>query len=81
MKSAGRAKIFQLRDMIGSADCQSEIRVERQGTIYSGYVRAVPTPFYDGLWARFRSAWEIIRGRAYPVAWPDAGELENALRQ
>lgn len=37
-------------------------------------------PFYDGLLARMRAAWEIICGRAYPVVWPEAGELETALR-
>jgi len=66
--------------MIGTAECCAEIRVERQGTIYSTYVRSVPMPFYDGLLARMRAAWEIICGRAYPVVWPEAGELETALR-
>lgn len=79
MKLAGSATIFHLQDMIGTSDCQSEIRVKRSGTVYSAYVRAVPEPFYDGLLARFRAAWEIICGRAYPVAWPEAGELETAL--
>jgi hypothetical protein len=79
MKLAGRATIFELRDIIGPADCPSEIRVERQGTIYHTYVRAVPMPFYDGLLARMRAAWEVICGRAYPLAWPEAGELETAL--
>ena len=79
MKSAGRATIFHLRDLIGSAECQSEIRVKRQGTVYQAYVRAVPMPFYDGLLARIRAAWEVVCRRAYPVAWPEAGELETAL--
>jgi hypothetical protein len=79
MKRAGIAVIFELRDMIGRADCQSEARVERQGTIYSAWVRAVPCPFYDGLLARMRSAWEVVCGRAYPCAWPQAGDLERAL--
>ena len=79
MKRAGRATIFEIRDMIGSDDCASEIRVERQGTIYAAWVRSVPLPFYDGLFARLRAAWEIVCGRAYPVAWPEAGDLEKAL--
>lgn len=79
MKLAGKATIFELKDMIGPSECQSEIRVERQGTIYQKYVRSVPLPFYDGLPARIRSAWEIICGRAYPIRWPKDGELESAL--
>lgn len=73
MKQAGRAIIFELRDMIGSPDCQAGLPDGR-------YVRAVPEPFYDGLFARIRSAWEVICGRAYPIAWPEAGELEAALK-
>lgn len=67
MKLAGRATIFELRDMIG----------DEQITTSKG--RAVPEPFYDGLLARLRSAWEIVCGRAYPVAWPESGDLEKAL--
>jgi hypothetical protein len=73
MKMAGRAIIFELRDMIGSPDCSS-------GMPNGGYARAVPEPFYDGLYARIRSAWEVVCGRAYPTAWPKAGELEAALK-
>jgi hypothetical protein len=80
MKLVKRAVIFELRDMIGSPDCEAEIRVERQGTIYAAWVRAVPEPFYDGLFARIRSAWEVVCGRAYPTAWPKAGELEAAMK-
>lgn len=79
MKNAGQATIFELRDMIGHRGCETEIRVVRQGTIYAVPVRAVPLPFYDGLFARLRSAWEVVCGRAYPCAWPEAGELEAAL--
>lgn len=81
MKSAGRATIFELRDMIGSDSCSSSIRVERQGTIYEVWVRSVPLPFYDGALARLRSAWEVLCSRAYPVKWPEPGELEIALKQ
>jgi hypothetical protein len=72
MKRAGIAVIFELRDMVGSPSCCAGLPDGR-------YVRAVPEPFYDGWLARLRSAWEVICGRAYPVAWPQAGELENAL--
>jgi hypothetical protein len=80
MKRVGQAVIFELRDMIGSSQCSTEIRVKRLGTVYTQWVRAVPSPFYDGWLARIRSAWEIVCGRAFPVAWPEAGELEEALR-
>lgn len=43
------------------------------------WVRAVPAPFYDGLLARCVAAWAVLTGRAYPVRWPEAGELEQAL--
>lgn len=80
MKSAGAATIFQIGDMIGSPDCSTNVLVETpHGTYRDAYVRAVPLPFYDGLLARFRSAWEVLCGRAVPVAWPSAGELERAL--
>jgi hypothetical protein len=80
MKTAGIAVIFEIRDMIGSRDTTTSIRVKRLGTVYTQYVRAVPEPFYDGLFARIRSSWEVVCGRAYPVAWPEAGELEQAIR-
>jgi hypothetical protein len=74
MKTAGIAVIFELRDMIGDSSSQTGIR--RNGNMQ--WVRAVPEPFYDGLFARVRAAWEIICGRAYPVAWPKPGEFEAA---
>jgi len=43
------------------------------------YVRAVPEPFFGGLFDRLRDAAAIIRGDAYAVRWPEAGELEAAL--
>lgn len=81
MRSVGRATIFEIGDMIGVASCSTSIRVERHGTTYEAHVRAVPLPFYDGILARLRSAWEIFCGRAYPVAWPQAGDLEKALNE
>lgn len=79
MKRAGSAIIFELADMVGDECCQTELRIKRQGTIYAWPVRAVPEPFYDGLLARLRSAWEIVCGRAYPIKWPMPGELERAI--
>lgn len=83
MKFAGRAAIFEIGDMIGPD------AVSQTGRIYSRdrqsfhvrNCRAVPLPFYDGWLARLRSAWEVFRGRAYPVAWPTAGDLETALNK
>jgi hypothetical protein len=74
MKRAGIAVIFELRDMIAPPGCMT---TRRGGP--DGWVRAVPEPFYDGLWARLRSAWEVVAGRAYPCAWPQPGDLERAL--
>jgi len=66
--------IHRLRDMIGSAqDGQSHPTV--------GYVRAVPHPFYGGLFDRLRDARAVISGKAFAVRWPEGGELEIALMQ
>lgn len=65
--------VFQLRDMIGSPNCAAGLPDGR-------YVRAVPEPFWFGLLGRFSGAWEVIRGRAFPVEWPKAGDLEAALQ-
>lgn len=80
MKRAGRAVIFELGDMIGSKNCTTSVAVSdgRGGGRFID-VRAVPLPFYDGVLARLRAAWEIARGRAYPCAWPEPGELERVL--
>jgi hypothetical protein len=75
MRRTGIATIFDLGDMIGSANCQ--VATARTGKLQ--YFRAVPIPFYDGLLARLRAAWEIVCGRAYPCRWPEAGDLEKAL--
>lgn len=65
--------IFKLHHMIGGANDQAEVKGR-------GWARAVPLPFYDGLFARIAAAWEVVRGRAYPVEWPKPGELEDALQ-
>lgn len=80
MKQAGRATIFELADMIGGQSVSTH--AEDAPNVGTGFpARAVPDPFSDGLLARLRSAWEVIAGRAYPVRWPKAGELERALRK
>lgn len=76
MQRAGRATIFEIRDMVGDSRCRASIRWP---TGADAYVRAVPLPFYDGLFARLRAAWEIVAGRAYPVKWPKDGDIEKAL--
>lgn len=80
MQRAGRATIFEIRDMVGDSSCRSAIMWPTgHGTVREVYVRAVPLPFYDGLLARMRSAWEVFTGGAYPVRWPKDGDLEKAL--
>ena len=63
--------IHRLRDMI-APDCQAELPNGR-------WVMAVPMPFYGGLFDRLRDAWAVIRGNAFTIQWPEAGELEDAL--
>jgi hypothetical protein len=58
--------------MIGSAEC-----AEAHPTM--GSVRAVPCPFYGGLFDRLRDARAVISGKAYAVHWPEGGELEEAM--
>lgn len=80
MKRAGRATIFEIGDMIGGeGEASSALMPTTNGTLMSVCVRAVPLPFYDGLFARIRAAWEIICGHAYPVKWPEPGDLELKL--
>jgi hypothetical protein len=81
MKRAGRATIFEIGDMIGMPGTEtSALMPTAYGTERSLYVRSVPLPFRDGLFARFRAAWEVICGRAYPVCWPEPGDLEKAVQ-
>ena len=57
-----------------SAGCSTEIRVERQSTIYTRWVRTVRVPYTAG---RLLAAWEVLRGRAYAFEWPRPGDLEK----
>lgn len=66
--------IHCLIDMIGSAEDSARHPVW-------GYVRAVPHPFYGGLFDRLRDARAVVAGRAFAVRWPKDGELETALAQ
>ncbi len=43
------------------------------------WVRAVPEPFYGGIFDRIRDAWSVIRGETFAIYWPKAGELEDAM--
>lgn len=59
-----------------SPGCHAEIRVERQGTIYARWVKAVCAPYTAG---RLFAAWEVLRGRAYAFEWPKPGDLEKII--
>ena len=63
---------FQIASMIGDPSAVSHLPDGR-------LVRVVPRPFYHGLWGRLKGAWKVICGKAFPVIWPLAGELEEAL--
>jgi hypothetical protein len=58
--------------------CFTEMRVIRQGTAYTRWVRAVCVPDTAG---RIFAAWEILRGRAYAFEWPKPGDLEKIIAQ
>lgn len=64
--------IRRLRHMIGS------VQVGESHPEF-GYVRAVPHPFYGGIFDRCRDAAAVLRGTAFAVRWPKGGELEMAL--
>jgi hypothetical protein len=64
--------IHRLRNMIGGPDVGCGMPDGR-------YVRAVPCPFYGGLFDRLRDARAVVMGNAYAVRWPEPGELEAAL--
>ncbi len=68
--------IHTLDSVLGSQSRQTEIRVERQGTMYTKWVRAIPEPYAAG---RLRAAWAVLTGQAYAFAWPKAGDLERVL--
>jgi hypothetical protein len=71
--------IHSLYDMIGNAETQSLTPV--------GPRCAVPLPFMGGLFDRLRDAWAVLKGfdnngrGVAAVRWPQAGDLEAALRQ
>lgn len=67
--------IHRLRDLY-SPGCGAEIRVERQGTVYARYVRAVCEPYTGG---SLFAAWEVLRGRAFAFEWPKPGDLEAII--
>lgn len=59
--------IHRLKDLIGPA---SEV---------SACGRVPPDPVPAGVFGRLRDAWAVVCGRAFAVAWPKPGELEEAL--
>jgi len=64
--------IHRLCHMIGSTQCAS-----LHPTM--GCVRAVPAPFYGGLLERLCDAAAVVRGSAFAVRWPEAGDLELSV--
>jgi hypothetical protein len=60
-------------------------------TIFSMYAPGVQAGLPDGRWVhavaepytanRLVAAWWVLTGRAYALRWPQAGELEDALRE
>lgn len=64
------AKLNLLRDMISPPGVHACVDGDR-------WVRAVPAP-YDG--NRLYGAISVLLGRAYAIKWPEAGDLEDALR-
>lgn len=61
-------------DRLYARGCETEIKVERQGTIYTRCVRAVCEPYTAG---SLFAAWEVLRGRAFAFEWPKPGDLER----
>lgn len=59
-----------------ASGAQSEIHVERQGTQYTRWVRAVCEPYTAG---SLFAAWEVLRGRAFAFEWPKPGDLEKII--
>lgn len=71
-----RFYIHRLRDLYAPG-LSTEIQVERHGTVYTGWVRAVCEPYTGG---SIFAAWEVLRGRAFAFEWPKAGDLESIIK-
>lgn len=69
--------VHKLDSLIGSPDVRACVEVPGDGRYW---VRAVPLPFYGGLFDRLNDAWAVIKGNAYAVRWPEPGEFEQACR-
>lgn len=65
--------IHRLPDLYADG-CHAEIQVKRQGTIYTGWVRAVCEPYTGG---SIFAAWEVLCGRAFAFEWPKPGDIER----
>lgn len=61
--------ILRLRHIIPRHGCQAGFPDGR-------YVIAVAEPPPIN---RFKGAWAVLTGKAYPVAWPKNGEFEQAM--
>jgi hypothetical protein len=71
--------VHRLADMLGSdSDKSCMIVPDGNGGSRQLWVRSVPAPYSGN---RLVAAWWVLRGRAYAVEWPKAGELEKALEQ
>lgn len=69
--------IHRLRDLYARG-VSSEIKVERQGTVYVGWVRAVCVPYTGG---SIFAAWEVLCGRAFAFEWPKPGDIEAIMEE
>lgn len=67
--------IHRFRDLYAEG-CSCEVKVERLGTIYTGWVRAVCEPYTAG---SIFAAWEVLRGRAFAFEWPKPGDVEKIV--
>jgi len=74
--------IYTLGGLIGSKDCQTQAIIADDNFIYKKvWVRAVPCPWYPGLFDRISDAWAVFKQRAVAVRYPQPGELEKALER
>lgn len=66
--------VHRIDDMIAPANVGAQLA-------NGDYGRAVSEPFWGGLLARFRPAWEVLAGRAHAIEWPTSDDLNRALRR
>lgn len=66
--------IHRIHDMVGSSGTSVK-------DIDDCWYRAVPEPWPSTFMERIADAWAVLHGRAHVVAWPKAGDLEEAIKQ